>query len=294
MAQQRVLVAGAGGRLGQLVIEQLLAAGVIDIIATTRSPRKLASFADRNIEVRAGDFNDPHSLEEAFFGADRMLLISTDDLFSGRRVQQHTNAIRAAVNAGVGHILYTSMPDPIGSKAVPFAPDHVATEEALRNSGVGYTSLRVAWYAENPIELGLVPAALRSGKWITAVGDGKIPYVARFDVARAAAAALTSATALPEIYDISGPSAQTAEELAADLSGVTGKSIEVVHVDPAILETELIAAGVPAMLAPMLSSTDANTRSGKFDLVSSAVTDLTGEPPIEFYRFLWAIRDQLK
>ena len=107
MSQSRILVAGASGRLGQLVLDELLHAGVRDIIATTRTPEKLGAYAALGVDVRPGDFNDPETLKKAFQGADRLLLISTDDLFSGKRIQQHQNAIDAAKRAGVRHILYT-------------------------------------------------------------------------------------------------------------------------------------------------------------------------------------------
>jgi len=227
MNQSRVLVAGGSGRLGQMVLEQLLQAGASDIIATTRTPQKLGAYESFGVDVRYADLNDPQTLSKAFKGADRLLLISTNDLFSGKRMQQHKNAIAAAKRAGVHHILYTSMPEPEASTAVPFSPDHVVTEQAIQESGLGYTILRVAWYAENPIELGLIPAALQTGTWLTSVGAGKIAYVTRFDVARAAAAALVQGGDASQIYNISGPQAMSAADLVAALSRAVERPIQV-------------------------------------------------------------------
>lgn len=286
MNQSRVLVAGGSGRLGQMVLDQLLHAGVPDIIATTRTPQKLGAYASLGVEVRHADLNDPQTLSKAFQGAERLLLISTDDLFSGKRIQQHLNAIAAAKRAGVRHILYTSMPKPEASSAIPFSPDHVATEQAIQESGLGYTILRVAWYAENPIELGLIPAALQTGTWLSSAGMARIAYVTRYDVARAAAAALASSVEGSQIYDITGPAAMSAAELAASLSRAVERPIRVREVDDETLSLELVLSGVLPQLAPMIVTTDANTRAGNFEGVSNAVMQLTGAPPRDFESFL--------
>ena len=283
---QRVLVAGGSGRLGQMVLDQLLHAAVPDIIATTRTPQKLGAYASLGVDVRHADLNDPQTLSKAFEGADRLLLISTDDLFSGKRIQQHTNAIAAARRAGIRHILYTSMQEPEASTAIPFSPDHVATEQAIRESGLGYTILRVAWYAENPIELGLIQAALQTGMWLSSAGTARIAYVTRYDVARAAASALASSVEACQIYDITGPAAMSAAELAASLSRAAGRTIQVREVDHETLSRELVLSGVLPQLAPMIVTTDANTRAGNFEGVSSAVLQLTGTPPKDFESFL--------
>ena len=293
MSQSRILVAGASGRLGQLVLKQLLHAGVRDIVATTRTPEKLGAYAALGVDVRPGDFNDPETLKKAFQGADRLLLISTDDLFSGKRIQQHKNAIEGAKQAGVRHILYTSMPEPEASTAIPFAPDHVATETAIRESGLSYTILRVAWYAENTVELGLIPAALRSGTWPTSAGTGKIAYVTRFDVARAAAAALAGIEDENRVYDITGPQSMSASELAASLSRTIKRTIQVRQFGDEALVGGLVANGVAPQLAPMLLTTDINTRAGNFARVSDAVQALTGQPPADFESFLVENKAQL-
>ena len=293
MSQSRVLVAGASGRLGQMVLEQLLHAGVPDVVAMTRTPDKLGTYASLGIDVRPGDFNDPGTLNTAFKGVDRLLLISTDDLFSGKRIQQHKNAIEAAKRAGVRHILYTSMPEPEASTFIPFSRDHVATETAIQESGLGFTILRVAWYAENSMELGLIPAALRTGTWLTSAGDGKINYVTRFDVARAAAAALARSEEAKQISDITGPQAMSAKELAVSLSRAVDRPIQVRQLDDEALARDLASSGVPSHLVPMLVTTDANTRAGNFEGVSSVVQDLTGTPPKDFESFLVKNKTQI-
>lgn len=283
-----ILIAGASGRLGQLVLQQLAGTPGFRLIAASRTPEKLAQLANKQIEVRAADFNDPSTLPAALAGVDRLLLISTNDLFSGKRVEQHRNAIDAAVQAGVKHIVYTSMPDPKGSVTIPFAKDHVATEAALKQSGLGYTILRVAWYAENPFDLGLIAAALKSGKWFTAAGKGRIAYVPRQDVACVTAAFLTAKTLESGVYDVTGVSADLPETLAAALSAASGKAIKVVPVSDDQLQAELASYGVPPQYIPMLVATDANTRAGRFDIQTDIVEQRTGTPPLSFEQFIRA------
>lgn len=146
---QKLLVTGATGQFGKLVLDALLESGKTkpaDIIATSRDTAKLAGYAAQGVETRAADFDDPASLERAFTGAGRILIISTDVLDQpGKRLKQHLTAVEAAKKASVNHILYTSMPAPEAS-VIPFATDHLGTEEAIKATGVPYTILRNAWY----------------------------------------------------------------------------------------------------------------------------------------------------
>lgn len=181
---ETLLVTGASGQLGRGVIRYLLDAHKTPpakIIATTRNPESLADLAVRGVVVRAADFNDAISLETAFKGADKALIISTGDLDlkSGKRLKQHENAVAAAKNAGVSHLLYTSMPNPEPVSPVLFAGDHYSTEQAIKASGIPYTIFRNGWYQENLFMA--LPQAIASGHWYTSAGEGRIAHGARDD-----------------------------------------------------------------------------------------------------------------
>lgn len=283
-AAQTLLVTGASGQLGRRVVAHLLDTCAIApsrLVAVTRRPETLADIAARGVEVRRADFDDPASLGPAFAGAGRLLLISTDALDRpGARLAQHRAAIAAAKAAGVTHIVYTSMPNPDGSP-IPFAPDHRQTEQALAESGVGWTVLRnAAWYFEN---LGFtLPSVLASGSWFTSAGDGRTAYISRDDCARAAAAALAVAPAGNAVHDITGPAALSNAEIAAAVSRATGKPIALVQVSDDELARGMIAAGIPEPMARIWASFDTATRLGSFATVSDAVARLTGRPPQTF------------
>ena len=284
----KVLVTGAGGHLGRLVVEHLLKDQHLApdaIVAATRKPKELVDLEERGLRVRHADFSDAASLESAFAGVARMLLISTDALGSGARLAQHKAAIAAAVKAGIKHIVYTSMPNPETS-AVTFAPDHAGTEAALKASGLGFTILRNVWYQENL--LGSLPGVVKSGQWYSAAGEGRQTHIAREDCARAAAAALASPPAGNQTLTLTGAKALTTREIAALASEVVGKPIQVIDVTPEQLAGGMKGAVLPDAIIPMLVSFDVNTKNGGFDVVTDAVKTLTGREPKPLREFLAA------
>ena len=255
------LVTGASGHLGQLVISNLLETHKIPaskIIATTRKPETLAALKAKGVDVRAADFENTTNLADAFKGATRLLLISTDAIDRpGRRLAHHSNAIAAAEKAGVAHVIYTSMPNPENSPLL-IAPDHEGTEKVLAASKLpGWTVLRNHWYFENLFYS--LPHAIKSGTWYTAAGDGKIAHIAREDLAKAAAAALASNETAKKTYTLSGKEARTTAEIAKLVSDAVGKPIAVVQVPLEGLVQGMVGSGMPEAVARVFASFDTNT-----------------------------------
>ena len=282
-------VTGASGQLGRLVLDALLASATIapgQIVATTRDVSRLATYAEKGVTVRAADFDDAASLDAAFAGAGKVLIISTDALGEpGKRLAQHRAAVAAAKGAGAKHILYTSMPQPDDS-LVTFAPDHLGTEEAIKATGIPYTILRDGWYAEN-LFLSL-PHALQTGSWYTSSGEGRIAHITRADTAAAIAGAVLKAGSESRTYTLTGTKSRTADEIAAIVSAMTGKPLDVVHVTDAQLAEGLKAAGLPDGFIPTLVSFDANTREGKIAGVTNDAETLSGRTPTSLEDFVTA------
>jgi NAD(P)H dehydrogenase (quinone) len=288
----RLLITGAGGKLGRRVAELLLDQGATALAAASRDPSKLAALAARGARTPRADFNDPASLDAAFAGVERLLVISGDDITTpGTRQRQHLAAVDAAVRAGVKHIVYTSMPNPEPPSRIGFAPDHYETEQAIAKSGIAYTVLRVNWYAENLF--GSLPNALASGQWHTASGNGRVGHVTREDVARTAAAALAAAPGASARLDVTGPEAVAVQQIAAWASEAAGKPLAVVPVSDEQLRGGLTQAGLPPPIVELLVGFDANTRAGKVDIVSDTVQKLTGKAPQPLRAFLLANRAAL-
>ena len=218
----RLLVAGASGQLGRAVIEELLRMGATHVMAATRTPEKLSHLTAQGVEVRAADFDQPDTLQNAFAGADRVALISTDAIdVPDKRLAQHRAAIAAAVQSGSRHIVYTSAPAPHPTVESSLINDHFWTEAALFAAPLAWTILRNHLYME--LLLMSAEQVIGSGQLFSAKGGKGRAYVARQDCARAVAGALVGAEGR-EVLDVTGPAAVTQEEVAALFSQVTGKT----------------------------------------------------------------------
>jgi NAD(P)H dehydrogenase (quinone) len=290
-----LLVTGAAGHLGQRVIAHLLDTLKIPasrIVAATRKPEALAGLANRGVTVRRADFDDPASLAAAFAGVARLLLISTDAIDRpGHRLAQHRNAIEAAAKAGIGHVVYTSMPQPEDSPLL-LAPDHEGTEQALAASPLSWTVLRNCWYMENLFMS--LPGALAEGHWYSAAGDGKVAYIARDDLARAAATALAATDTARTTCTLTGSEAFCAEEVAKRVAAAVGKPLDVVHVPVEGLIKGLAAAtGWPEAVAAIFASFDTNTKAGRVATVTDDYRRLTGAAPVTFSDWLAAHKNAL-
>jgi len=287
-----LLVTGASGQLGRRVVELLLETHKGTIIAATRTPEKLADFSQRGVIVRQADFEDQASLLQAFKGVDRLLLISTDALdVPGRRLNQHRNAITAAEQAGVSHVVYTSLMNPGPDSPAFVAPDHRGTEEALAKTKMGWTVLRENIYMD--LLLMSVAQAIQTGKLFNAIGDGKAAYITREDVAHAAAATLASSFDGRQTLDITGPEAVSQYEVAAIASKILGQEISYVPLELEVLVQNMVAVGLPRPLAEGYASFDTAIAQNKFSAVSKTVEELTGRKPISVADFLSTHRDVL-
>lgn len=285
MSRSPLLVTGASGQLGRRVVELLLAQDHGPIIATTRTPDSLKELAARGVEVRRADFEDEASLVQAFQGAERALLVSTDALDRpGQRLAQQQRAVRALEAAGVKHVVYTSLPNATSS-SISIAPDHAGTEAALAASRLDFTILRNNLYAD--LLFASLPAALASGQLVDARGNGKVAYVTRDDCARAAAAALADRSAGGRrTLDVTGPAALTSEELAAIASEVLGRKIVHVSVPVDALIRGLIEHGLPEPVAELLASFDVGISRGELSTLTDTVQRLTGRAPRSVRDFL--------
>ncbi|MES2438182.1 MAG: SDR family oxidoreductase [Verrucomicrobiota bacterium] len=280
-----LFVTGASGQLGRQTVEFLLASGKGDIIAGSRDPAKIADLVAKGAEARAVDFDHPDTLAAAFEGVDRLLLVSTDAIDQpGHRLVQHTAAIKAAVAAGVKHILYTSATRAAPDSASIALQDHYETEQAVIASGLSHTILRNALYVDNLLMS--LPQIIASGQWFHAAAAGKISRVTREDCARVAAAALAADFMGNRILEISGPELLTCDETAAIISRLSGKQVTAIAIDKAGLMDGLAEAGLPDIFVRLLATFDTAQANGEFEILTSVIRDLTGREPATVESFL--------
>ena len=242
-----IIVTGATGAFGRTATALLLEKiPPQELILTTRKPEQLADLAARGVQVRKADFDYPDTLAAAFAGGDRMLLISTARV--GTRVGQHENAVKAAVKAGVRHIVYTSVMGadrPTNPALVKL--DHRATEEIIEKSGAKWTFLRDSQYSE-AIAFAVIPPALASGKLPDNCHDGAIAFVSRDDCVASAVGALTQPGHENKAYDITGPellSFPKAVEMASELAG---KPIQYIPVSDDEMFAYFDSLGLPRLI----------------------------------------------
>ncbi|MEI6361768.1 MAG: SDR family oxidoreductase [Actinomycetes bacterium] len=268
-----IVVTGATGQLGHLVVEALLDRGVpaSEITAVGRSTDKLADLADRGVTVMAADYTDPASLDAAFAGADSVLLVSSNDF--NDRPGQHRNAIDAAKRAGVSRLVYTSGPKATTSSVLLLA-DHGTTENYLQESGLPSTALRNGWYVENYTAQW---PTYREHGMVGSAGEGRVSLAPRSDFAEAAAVVLTTDGHEGKVYELGGE-AVTLTELAAVFSDATGTKVEYTDVPVEALVGILEGAGLPAPLATVFADVDRGIAAGELFVDPADLEELLGRP----------------
>ncbi|MED1470671.1 SDR family oxidoreductase [Bacillus salipaludis] len=270
----KILVTGATGKLGSKVVETLLKTiPASQLAVSVRNPEKAENLRARGVEVRQGDFDQPESLDSAFAGIDRLLLISADK-DNETRIRQHANAVAAAERAGVKFIAYTSLGNAMESKNL-FAATHQATEDAILKTGIPYSFLRNNWYLEN--EIPSIQGVMAGAPWVTSAGNGKVGWAPQQDYAEAAAAVLSGNGHENTIYELSGK-VLTQEELVAALETVLGREVPVQQVDDSTYADIMKGAGVPEFLLPLLVDIQRSIREGTLDVESNDFEKLIGRP----------------
>ncbi|MFD7837803.1 NAD(P)H-binding protein [Streptomyces sp. NPDC059761] len=269
-----IVVTGATGALGRLVVEELLNQVPAERVAVVvRSEEKAADLAARGVEVRVANYDAPETLAGAFRSGDRVLLISGNEV--GRRVPQHLAVIAAARAAGVAQLAYTGI---LGGPEADFdlAAEHKVTEQAILDSGLPHTFLRNGWYHENyTSNLGTV---LEHGAVVGSAGAGRIASAARADYAAAAAAVLTGEGHLNQVYELSGDSAWSLAEYAAEVAAQTGKEVAYSEVPAEAHLSILTGAGLPEGFAAILVDVDAAISRGRLAHTGGDLSRLIGRP----------------
>ena len=274
-------VTGASGKLGRLVTQELLSSVPPEsLVLTTRQPQALAAEAAAGVQVRQGDFDDPTTLTAAFEGVDRLLVISASNA-TGVREVQHRTAMEAARDAGVGHVIFTSMPrvdepdHPIQFVAREYRKGEEDAEELFDH----WTILRVYPFTELQI-VERLPILFGDGKIVTNARDGKRRYISRTDVARTAAAVLRDADKYDhQLCDVAGPNAYSFKEVAALISELSGQEIEYVEVDDGEYRKLVEASGQSQLMVDALVGAGIAMREGYMEVPSDFVERSTGTAP---------------
>lgn len=268
-----IIITGASGQLGRLVIEELLTSvPAAEVTAVVRDPAKAGFLAARGVTLAIADYNSPESFDGLLGGGDRVLLISGSEMHLDRTAQ-HKAVLGAAVKAGVALFAYTSAP--LGQSG-PVTDDHRATEDAILASGIPYSLLRNNLYHEM-ITMN-IPAALQHGVLVRAAGDGRLASASRADYAAAAAAVLSGDGHEDTVYELSGDTAWSFAEFAAELSKQSGRHVPYRAVTREEYAAMLSGAGLSDPLPHVMAGIDASIAAGELALTTGDLSRLAGRP----------------
>ncbi|MEQ5843909.1 SDR family oxidoreductase [Paraburkholderia acidicola] len=273
-----IVITGANGNLGQLVVKNLLQViPANQIVAAVRNPEKSDNLRALGVDVREADYDRPETLVEAFKGAEKLLLISA--VVPGERLRQHQAVIDAAKQAGVRFIAYTSMLR-ADTSSLTLAGEHQATEAYLKSTGVDYVLLRNGWYLEN--STAVIAAALAQGTIIGSAGQGRFASATRADYAGAAVTVLTQPGHANKTYELAGNHAFSMAEFAEELSRQAGRPIVYKDLPPAEYEATLLGLGLPRMIVDVIVDADIKSSNGELDSSSRDLSQLLGRSTTPF------------
>lgn len=269
-----IVVTGATGNLGRLVIDSLLRKiPASDIVAAVRNVEKASDLATLGIDVRQADYDRSESWPSALRGARKVLLISSSEV--GQRTKQHAAVIDAAREAGVKLLAYTSILH-ADTSILGLASEHRETEAMIRNSHIPFVLLRNGWYTEN--YTAGIGSALASGTMYGCAGDGKISSATRADFAEAAATVLCKENQEGKVYELAGDRGFTLAEFAAEISRQSGKEIPYVNLPEADYKEALLKAGLPEGFAELMANSETGVSRGALFDDDRQLSRLIGRP----------------
>jgi NAD(P)H dehydrogenase (quinone) len=269
----KIGVSGASGHLGRATVAELVQRpGSHKVVAISRTPDTIAA----PVQGRFGDYNRPESLVEAYAGLDRLLIITTVDPEPGKRGAQNVAAIDAAVKAGIKHIVFMSAVGTRQEEEPARGASYWRGEQHLIATAPAWTILRMNFYAEAFVQQ--AQASLGQGA-LTGLAENLAAFVARDDVAAAAAGILTGDGHAGAIYNATGPERLSGAERAALIAEITGRPLAFRVITEEQLRAGLTKAGLPAGAVNIVAGIQASFAAGVFDIVTGDVERLGGRPP---------------
>lgn len=280
-----ILVTGATGQLGTIVVNELLKkVPAAKLAVLVRDENKAAAFQEQGVQVRVATYQDTAALTNALQGIEKLLLISSSDL--NNRFEQHKNVVDAAKTAGVKHILYTgiTMQNATTSPLKDFVSDHYRTEDYIKENGFAYTFLQNSLYAE-VIPMFAGPQAVGTGIFFPA-GDGKVSFASRQDLGEATANILATEGHENKTYQLTGAAAYSFADVATTLSSLANKPVNYTSPEPAAFEEALKGFGLPAEIIGMSLGFSAAIKHNDFEVVDTTLERLLGRKTTSLQAYL--------
>ncbi|SEM41773.1 NAD(P)H dehydrogenase (quinone) [bacterium A37T11] len=282
-----ILITGGTGHLGREVIQELIKSNhKAQVSALVRDVTKAGDLDEKGIRLIHGDYDDYDSLVNAFKDVDKLYFVSGSDI--ANRSKQHENVVKAATAAKVGHMIYTSFQRKTedGTSPIAFvAQAHLLSEKLIKESGLTYTILKHALYADIlPLFMG--EQVLATGSIFLPAGQGKCPYTSRSDMAAAGAKVLTSTGHENKTYDIAVAESYSFDDIAALLTELSGKNIQYAAPDVDTFTNALKQAGVAEEAILGAATFCHGIAQGEFDFPATDLEQLIGRKPEILKAFL--------
>jgi uncharacterized protein YbjT (DUF2867 family) len=270
-----ILVTGATGTNGRLVVELLLRAGAA-VRAMVQSTAKAADLAQAGAQVVAADFDKPETLRAALGGVERCLLLSAVDQ---RLVEREARFVEAAKNAGVRHVVKFSAIGAHPAASFLFGRQHGQAEQLIMASRVPFTFVQPNFFMQNLLwSVGTIKAA---GEFYGTLGAARASHVDAQDIGRVITVALTEPVDrhAGTVHLVTGPAAVTFAEVADTLSRVLAIPVRYVDLTDEQLKAGMIGGGQPEWLATALVELNVYARQGHASVVTDTVERVTGRAP---------------
>jgi NAD(P)H dehydrogenase (quinone) len=282
-----ILITGSTGHLGGATIDFLIKKiPANSIAALARNSEKAKTLAEKGVDVRIGNYDDYQSLVKAFQGIDKLLLISASELIN--RSAQHINAINAAKEAGVKHIVYTSFirqKDDPNSALWFIAKDHVETEKHLVQTGIPYTLFKNGFYMDMVTDF-IGTNVLETQTIFLPAGKGKVNFALRNEIAEALANVLTTEGHGNKSYNIGGETTVSFREIADCLTEISGKKISYISPDVETYKQELSKHNMPEQAVNMVAAFAVAFSENAMDVPSKDLNNLLGRNATDVKTFL--------
>jgi uncharacterized protein YbjT (DUF2867 family) len=269
-----ILITGATGTNGRLVVQALLGAGA-RVRAMVQDRSRAADLERAGAELAVGDFDRPDTLDAALSGVDRGLLLSAVDQ---RLVERETRFVERAKRAGLEHLVKFSAIGAHPAASFTFGRQHGAAERVIIDGGLPFTFVQPNFFMQNL--LWSAQMIKTRGELSSSLASTPVSHVDARDIAAVITATLTDPIDrhAGRIHLVTGPAALGFEQIAETFSRILDRPVRYRNLEDEQLKAGLLAAGQSEWQATALVELNVYARHGHASVVTDTVERITGRP----------------